>query len=302
MTGELITKSETHKAVNQHKTPKESFEAEAVWKANEAWAKEQNDFEKVVTSFFGWILQRRRTTELIQPNISDGKFSEEYQPRGNNIVTPSLEDYGFTKMQWHRRTKELDVALEKINEYIDECIEMSVQPTLYGLLKVAHVSFSSGENEWYTPPKYIESAKKVMGEIDLDPASSEDANRHIGADEYYTQDNDGLNKQWKGKTWMNPPYSKELIPRFISKLTYHVKNGDIIESIVLVNNATDTTWFKELASVVSVVVFTEGRIKFLDDSMKPVNTPLQGQAICYIGDNKEKFIAEFAKYGTAFYK
>lgn len=44
---------------------------------------------------------------------------------------------------------------------------------------VAHVSFNSGENEWYTPARYLRLARIVMGGIDCDPASSEIANRTI---------------------------------------------------------------------------------------------------------------------------
>jgi hypothetical protein len=52
-----------------------------------------------------------------------------------------------------------------------------------------HVSQNSGENEWYTPANYIEASRMVMGSIDLDPASSETANRTVCATAYYTKVN-----------------------------------------------------------------------------------------------------------------
>ena len=37
----------------------------------------------------------------------------------------------------------------------------------------AHRTHGTGQNELYTPAVYIQAARDVMGEIDLDPATSE---------------------------------------------------------------------------------------------------------------------------------
>ena len=50
--------------------------------------------------------------------------------------------------------------------------------------KYKHVSDHS--DEWYTPAAYIREVKRVLGEIDLDPASCEVANKTIGATDYFT--------------------------------------------------------------------------------------------------------------------
>ncbi len=58
---------------------------------------------------------------------------------------------------------------------------------------------SSDTSEWYTPAKYIEAARLVLGGIDLDPASNEIANGWIKADRYYSlaeKGEDALNLTW----------------------------------------------------------------------------------------------------------
>ena len=162
--------------------------------------------------------------------------------------------------------------------------------------EIPHVAHNSGNNEWYTPKEYIDAAREVMGNIDLDPASSVLANEIIKVDKYYTIDNNGLNHEWKGKVWLNPPYAGELIPLFIDKLKFHVLNGDIEEAIVLVNNATETNWFKALVTLSSAIIFPTSRIKFhMPDGT--TGSPLQGQALVYIGKNTEKFFNVFRKFG-----
>jgi len=159
-----------------------------------------------------------------------------------------------------------------------------------------HVANNAGDNEWYTPQKYIDAARVTMGDIDLDPASTEIANTVVGASQYFTEEDDGLTQEWHGRVWMNPPYARPLIEHFVDKLVQHVRAGDILEAIVLVNNATETAWFVKLISVANVVCFPQGRIKFWQPD-GTLGTPLQGQAITYIGKNHQAFIQEFGEFG-----
>lgn len=157
-----------------------------------------------------------------------------------------------------------------------------------------HVAYNSGQNEWYTPAGYIDAAREVMGTIDLDPASSDIANKTVGATRYFTIEDDGLAQEWHGNTWMNPPYSSDKIGPFIEKLSKELPN--IPNAIVLVNNATDTAWFAKLVENASAVCFPRGRVRFLDPQGNP-GAPLQGQAIVYIGKHPGKFRDVFGSFG-----
>lgn len=65
---------------------------------------------------------------------------------------------------------------------------------------------SSITNEHYTPLDIVDLARKTMGGIDLDPATTEAVNRdRIKANVYYTQETNGLDHPWFGKVWLNPP-------------------------------------------------------------------------------------------------
>lgn len=157
-----------------------------------------------------------------------------------------------------------------------------------------HVSFNSGNNEWYTPADYISLARDVMGDIDLDPATSEIAQETVKASTYYTAETNGLDKPWAGRVWMNPPYASELIGRFVDKLISELPN--IEQAIVLVNNATETEWFGKLVANASAVCFPHSRVKFYMPDGK-TGAPLQGQALLYFGKNENGFIEKFGAKG-----
>lgn len=159
-----------------------------------------------------------------------------------------------------------------------------------------HVSNNSGCNEWYTPEEYIELVWDVIGEIDLDPASCEYANRTIQARKYFTIEQDGLKQEWHGRVWMNPPYNAELVPLFSEKFVGEYESGRVTEGIVLVNNATETSWFWNLAKCAKAVCFPKGRIRYTSQTRTSM-APLQGQAFLYFGNNERRFIDAFQKVG-----
>lgn len=159
-----------------------------------------------------------------------------------------------------------------------------------------HVANNSGCNEWYTPDEYIELAWDVLGEIDLDPASCEYANRTVKAKQYYTMEQDGLKQEWHGRVWMNPPYQADLVQQFSSKFADEYCKGNIVEGIVLVNNATETNWFNELVQHAKCVCFPKGRIRY-NSQTRETMAPLQGQAFLYFGDNPKQFVETFRTVG-----
>lgn len=158
--------------------------------------------------------------------------------------------------------------------------------------KKPHVTNNSKDDEWYTPAQYIEAAREVLGTIDLDPASNDFANETVKAVTYYTEETNGLEQEWFGNIWMNPPYSTALLNKFADKLV----ESRFEQAIVLVNNATETAWFEKLVSTASAIVFHKGRIRFVKRDGEH-GSPLQGQAFIYYGHNAEKFLDVFKKYG-----
>jgi phage N-6-adenine-methyltransferase len=182
---------------------------------------------------------------------------------------------------------------ERKEEIVAEVIESAKENN--GRVKSPHVANNSGDNEWYTPPEFVEAAREVMGSITLDPATSPEANEVVQAYGFFTAEDNGLEQDWTGNIWMNPPYSSDLIGKFVEKLAAAVEEGSVQQAVVLVNNATETKWFARLASVSSMLCFPTGRIKFWHPRKE--STPLQGQAIAYIGGERERFRKRFKPFG-----
>jgi phage N-6-adenine-methyltransferase len=195
-----------------------------------------------------------------------------------------------------RRAAQTAAQVDAIKAEAKDAGEPITDKQALDIVKKPHVSHNSGDNEWYTPEPYIKAARSVMGKIDMDPASHETANETVCAETYYTEENNGLEQDWKGRLWMNPPYAGNLIGGFCEKMAASVESGDVTEAHILVNNATETRWFARLCGVASCICLPTGRIKFWHPR-KASAVPLQGQCVIYIGDNVAAFCEQFAEFG-----
>ena len=162
------------------------------------------------------------------------------------------------------------------------------------LIETALVTKHTGNQENYTPRDVIDDVRKVMGGIDLDPASCPMAQETIEADRYFTEDDSGLSHAWSGRVFLNPPYQHPLIQEFTDKLVSELNN--IHSAILLTNNNTDTRWFVKSANAASLVCLTTGRINFYTENIEKT-MPTNGQAFFYFGDDSDAFAEVFKRRG-----
>lgn len=159
----------------------------------------------------------------------------------------------------------------------------------------------TGDPESYTPAKYIVAARQVMGAIDLDPASNDLAQQTVAAKRWFDKEDDGLSHPWKGRVFINPPYSFPTIEHFIAKLCVHCERGEVTQAILLTNNNTDTAWWHMAMKRAAAICFTAGRINFYKADGS-ITSPTNGQNFFYFGGNPEKFASVFKDFGLIMVK
>lgn len=165
---------------------------------------------------------------------------------------------------------------------------------------------SQASVEWYTPPDIIERARRVMGRIDLDPASCEKANTIVKAERFFS----GIGAPdplapWYGNVFNNPPggcYDKQGRPAkqgkgaaktWWGKLTFEYRIGNVHQAIFLGFNLDvlqNTQSFGAGRRILDYpFVIPRDRIRFLrGDTLEPCKSPTHANVIAYLPPTIER--------------
>lgn len=153
-------------------------------------------------------------------------------------------------------------------------------------------TIATGEVAYYTPSVYVEAARRVMGAIDLDPASCEEANKVVGAAVFYDEEMDGLKQEWTGRVFLNPPWSGAA-SRFIRVLLAAYRKGRVVQAVVVLNATyTERKYMRELMESFPVC-FTDHRVRYGGHG----KSGTAGTMFVYLGKRVQSFVNAFTEFG-----
>ena len=147
------------------------------------------------------------------------------------------------------------------------------------------INQDSGKTEYYTPPNITGAAYTVMGGIDLDPASSWRANKMVGATSYY--DRHAIWREWKGRVWMNHPFSRKNNKLWIWRLVQAYKRGYVTQACCITYAATSEKWFRPLLDFPQCYLYKRTNYLLPDGTVKRGVT--KGSVVTYLGPNVARF-------------
>lgn len=155
--------------------------------------------------------------------------------------------------------------------------------------------FSTGKDDWATPPEIFDPLKAEFGFV-LDAAANGHNRRcpaYFGPDHSAPAHRDGLACSWSepysrhGAVWVNPPYSRGLQGRFIEKAAIEARAGATV--VMLLPARTDTrafhahVWDLERHAPrpwVREVRFLKGRVRFVG---APASAPFPSMVVVFRG-------------------
>lgn len=117
--------------------------------------------------------------------------------------------------------------------------------------------FSSKTDEWETPRDLFDRLDDEF-HFTLDVCATE---QNAKCARYFTKEQDGLSREWRGVVWCNPPYGRT-VGSWVRKAHEAATRGATV--VMLLPARTDTRWFHEfLYEKPGVEVrFLKGRLKF----------------------------------------
>lgn len=148
-------------------------------------------------------------------------------------------------------------------------------------------------HERYTCPELVALVHQTLGQIDLDPASSKEANKVVKAKSFFTKQKDGLRQQWRGRVFLNPPFDNW--PTWVAKLDSEIAAGRVKKAIII--GPSNMSAFRPLLKRGGLLFLPDDRPKYHDPNSDRLIDPPFGSLICYVGQGHVCFSKVFGASG-----
>lgn len=114
--------------------------------------------------------------------------------------------------------------------------------------------FSSKSADWETPQWLYDELDKEF-HFAVDVCATE---KNAKCRDFFSLEVDGLEQNWRGVCWMNPPYGRT-IGKWVRKAYEESQNGATV--VCLLPSRTDTAWWHDYC-LKGEIRFLRGRLKF----------------------------------------
>jgi hypothetical protein len=110
-----------------------------------------------------------------------------------------------------------------------------------------------GASQVHLTPRWIIDA---LGPFDLDPCAA-DPRPWDCASQNFSEAQDGLRQSWTGRVWLNPPFDRYVVARWIGRLAEHGRGTALLHA------RTETAWFRVSWSKAATILFMAQRLTFV---------------------------------------
>jgi len=125
-----------------------------------------------------------------------------------------------------------------------------------GKVSKTYYGHNKDNTEWETDREFFKKLNKKFN-FTLDCCAT---SKNKKCKKYFSKKDNALIKDWKGRVFMNPPYSRN-INVWIHKAYLEIKKGNADVVVCLIPVRTDSQWFYKYSRFAQIV-YLAGRLSF----------------------------------------
>ncbi len=272
-------------AIEKIQTPAQAEETKLWFKTLQELFKKRGLFEEGFKASEIWTKADRKLRDL----IGKSGLTEDALAKALNTTKSAVKTLRSELKRAYDKPQDF---LEKIKQ---EAYEKKEYLTRKIFIKGGQTSMFSKDPEWNTPSWIYERARLIMGSIDLDPATNQEAiDQGNVATRYFTKEDDGLKQDWgrQVNVFCNPPYSLENKASGAKAFLIKLMASDYKQAVFITIEDSGTSYGQFLWPLCTSVFIPRGRVAFSDQNKNTRSSLVWG-----IGVDELKFKLAFQRLG-----